>query len=300
MIRRRDVQTSTAPDGSALTHSIAKVMVSGFALLALAGCSGGDAEQTATEAATATTNAPESDFVSAEEPGATTASGDDAPDALADADTEPAAEGDDPAPDTTGDDEGETPDAVDPNSPAAPAGAPEYPARYSINSGGKLYVRGGVPSQDIADAIVVAAEQIMGPGNVIDEYTIDPDIEFDPNASSPVFVDEAILFETGSAVIAPAFYPLLAPTPLLLQLQPTVSIEIIGYTDSRGDDASNLALSQARVDAVRDWIIENGGDADRIVATGAGESNPVASNDTEEGRAANRRVEVIITGFQFG
>jgi outer membrane protein OmpA-like peptidoglycan-associated protein len=73
-------------------------------------------------------------------------------------------------------------------------------------------------------------------------------------------------------------------------------VEIIGHTDDVGDDEYNLELSKQRAEAVRDYLVETGADASKIVALGAGEKQPIASNTTEEGRAKNRRVEVRVLG----
>ena len=76
---------------------------------------------------------------------------------------------------------------------------------------------------------------------------------------------------------------------------PTVSILITGHTDNVGSDQANQRLSEGRANAVRDALIERGVQAERIEAEGKGESEPIADNDTEEGRAKNRRVEFTIT-----
>jgi len=68
-------------------------------------------------------------------------------------------------------------------------------------------------------------------------------------------------------------------------------MEIQGHTDNVGDDAQNMALSQARADAVRQWFIDHGIAADRLIAKGYGETQPVADNATPDGQAQNRRVE---------
>jgi outer membrane protein OmpA-like peptidoglycan-associated protein len=72
------------------------------------------------------------------------------------------------------------------------------------------------------------------------------------------------------------------------------SISVLGYTDSQGNDATNLRLSQERADAVRAYLVERGVAPDRIKAAGKGKAVPVASNDTPEGRANNRRVEIVV------
>ena len=73
-------------------------------------------------------------------------------------------------------------------------------------------------------------------------------------------------------------------------------IEIIGHTDIRGGDKANMLLSEQRAAAVRDYLVSKGHDASKMVITGMGSSKPIASNDTEEGRAKNRRVEIQVVG----
>ena len=72
------------------------------------------------------------------------------------------------------------------------------------------------------------------------------------------------------------------------------SITIIGHTDSAGSDAANQKLSEARAEAVRTYLVSQGIPADHVKSEGAGESQPVADNKTPEGRANNRRVEIIL------
>ena len=71
-----------------------------------------------------------------------------------------------------------------------------------------------------------------------------------------------------------------------------VSVE--GFTDSRGADDMNLKLSQDRANAVKDYLVSQGVKPEKVRAMGRGEANPVASNDTPEGRANNRRVEIVV------
>jgi OOP family OmpA-OmpF porin len=68
-------------------------------------------------------------------------------------------------------------------------------------------------------------------------------------------------------------------------------MEISGHTDSDGSEADNLALSERRAGAVADYLTAAGVDAERLVAVGYGESRPVRENETEQGKAANRRIE---------
>ena len=79
-------------------------------------------------------------------------------------------------------------------------------------------------------------------------------------------------------------------------LERSVFIEVVGHTDDVGDDAYNMDLSEQRAAAVTAYLINAGVDGSKIVAVGAGESLPIATNTTEQGRAENRRVEVLILG----
>jgi len=101
-----------------------------------------------------------------------------------------------------------------------------------------------------------------------------------------------IHFETASATIKTTSYADLDSLVAILQQYPTIDAMIEGHTDNVGDDKSNLDLSQRRADAVKAYIIGKGIEGFRVTATGYGETQPISSNDTEEGRQQNRRVEV--------
>ena len=80
------------------------------------------------------------------------------------------------------------------------------------------------------------------------------------------------------------------------QLRRAVYVEIVGHTDDRGDDDYNQDLSEQRAEAMRDYLVSNGLDPSKVVTWGAGEKMPIATNRTDEGRAENRRVEVLVLG----
>jgi outer membrane protein OmpA-like peptidoglycan-associated protein len=105
-----------------------------------------------------------------------------------------------------------------------------------------------------------------------------------------------VLFDFGKATLRPDAREGLAKIAGVLLAYPLpTEISIEGHTDSIGTDEYNLGLSQRRADAVRDYLIASGISPDMIVSTiGVGKANPIASNDTEEGRSRNRRVEIII------
>jgi outer membrane protein OmpA-like peptidoglycan-associated protein len=185
---------------------------------------------------------------------------------------------------------------VDEYSPAVPAGADDD---YVVLSRGKLYLRGEMPSQLFVAGVVAALEQLMGEGNVISEYTVNPESDFVMGEPADVYIEDTVLFAFASAEIAPDFYPLLGLGVTLMNMQDGVTLEVYGHTDSSGSDRTNLALSQARVDAVKGFFLAQGIEADRITAIGRGENEPVADNATAAGRQLNRRVEIVINGFVF-
>jgi len=99
-----------------------------------------------------------------------------------------------------------------------------------------------------------------------------------------------ITFGVGNAELTPADRLLLDSVALMLTDRPTVRAEIRGHTDSTGSPDANLRLSQERADSVRSYLISKGITPERLTAKGLGQSAPIASNETEDGRAQNRRV----------
>lgn len=104
-----------------------------------------------------------------------------------------------------------------------------------------------------------------------------------------------ITFAVDSATIQPQFYEALARVSQTLNEYDSSLIDVIGHTDSTGAEDYNLQLSQKRADSVANFLTGRGVLPARIVAYGRGEGSPIASNDTAEGRAMNRRVELIVT-----
>lgn len=108
------------------------------------------------------------------------------------------------------------------------------------------------------------------------------------------FTLDNLYFDVNSAVIKPESYPELKELIAFLDIDTSVRIEIAGHTDDQGDDAANLKLSQARADAVKNYLIQKGINASRLVAKGYGETKPIADNATPEGRKKNRRTTVAV------
>jgi outer membrane protein OmpA-like peptidoglycan-associated protein len=105
----------------------------------------------------------------------------------------------------------------------------------------------------------------------------------------------SITFPSGKSTIEPKYFGLLAKVNEAFKEYPNAAVTVEGHTDSRGSDEANLKLSTERAEAVREYLLATGGvDASRITAAGFGESKPIASNDTEEGRRKNRRIDVVI------
>lgn len=103
-----------------------------------------------------------------------------------------------------------------------------------------------------------------------------------------------IFFETARSSLLPESTVELDQLVDVLNTYPSMVIELAGHTDSEGSEASNLKLSQDRSNSVKSYLVQKGVSADRIKTVGYGESMPVASNETAEGRQANRRVEFKI------
>lgn len=103
--------------------------------------------------------------------------------------------------------------------------------------------------------------------------------------------NRTIEFETGSATLAPQGRLILDQMAAALVKMPNRTVDIIGHTDNSGSRAANIALSQARADTVKGYLVTKGISAQQMTTTGVGPDQPIASNDTGDGRARNRRIE---------
>ncbi len=114
-----------------------------------------------------------------------------------------------------------------------------------------------------------------------------------PAAAPKKLTLEGVNFDNDKATLRPEAISTLDQAAATLKEWGDVKVEVAGHTDSNASDAYNMALSQRRAEAVRDYLISKGIAADRLTAKGYGEANPIADNSTEEGRFNNRRVELI-------
>jgi len=103
-----------------------------------------------------------------------------------------------------------------------------------------------------------------------------------------------VYFDFDKATIKPEGKAVLDEAAALLQKHERVVVEVAGHTDSVGSESYNQGLSERRAVAVKEYLTAKGITASRLTARGYGEAQPVASNDTKEGRAENRRVELIV------
>jgi outer membrane protein OmpA-like peptidoglycan-associated protein len=104
---------------------------------------------------------------------------------------------------------------------------------------------------------------------------------------------EGVNFDFDKAVIRPQDYAILDQNIVALKAWGDVDVEVAGHTCSIGTDEYNLGLSLRRAEAVRNYLVSKGVSAERLTVRGYGESRPAFSNDTREGRAQNRRVELV-------
>jgi len=114
-----------------------------------------------------------------------------------------------------------------------------------------------------------------------------------PPPAKEKIVLRGITFDFNKYNIKPEFEPVLDEAVSTLQAKPNLRINVNGYTDSVGSEEYNLRLSERRANAVVNYLTGKGIASDRLVPQGFGKANPVATNETAEGRAQNRRVELV-------
>lgn len=144
------------------------------------------------------------------------------------------------------------------------------------------------PSEDVAavdlDEVEIPRGIEMGPG-----------IATDLDGRGSAVLDD-LVFASGAATLTTGDYPSLAAVAAWLQANPDATIALVGHTDASGSLAANIALSERRAEAVAQALVDlHGADPVRIAAEGVGFLAPRDTNQTEEGRQKNRRVEVIVT-----
>ncbi|MBB5339103.1 outer membrane protein OmpA-like peptidoglycan-associated protein [Edaphobacter lichenicola] len=116
-----------------------------------------------------------------------------------------------------------------------------------------------------------------------------------PADTTTWFNFDRLLFDTGKAELQPSSQEQLGNIAAILKAYPNAHVKIGGYTDNTGDAAANVALSSARAKNVMDALVGAGIDSSRLEYKGYGDQYPVGDNATEEGRAQNRRISLLVT-----
>jgi outer membrane protein OmpA-like peptidoglycan-associated protein len=109
-----------------------------------------------------------------------------------------------------------------------------------------------------------------------------------------VVIRGGVFFAFDSAEINPNAMQLVEKLSNVMQQYPDLNVAVVGYTDNTGNFNYNIKLSERRANAIVRQLVKDGVSADRLAGVGVGPLNPIAANDTEEGRAQNRRVEGVL------
>jgi OOP family OmpA-OmpF porin len=108
------------------------------------------------------------------------------------------------------------------------------------------------------------------------------------------FVFDSLNFESATTKLTPESEKTVSDLAAILKAYSTTAVQLEGHTDNTGDAAANKKLSQDRADVVKELLVKGGIDASRITTAGYGQEKPIASNATEDGKAQNRRLELVV------
>ncbi|HMT30734.1 MAG TPA: OmpA family protein, partial [Bacteroidia bacterium] len=134
------------------------------------------------------------------------------------------------------------------------------------------------------------------PADLKNAYALD--VKLSPAQTGGKVVLKNVFFDTNLFNLKDESFPELDKLVSFMKTNPTISVEVSGHTDSTGDKNKNQILSENRAKSVYDYMIGKGVELKRLTYKGYGDTKPVAANDTEEGRAMNRRTEFLITGVK--
>ena len=152
--------------------------------------------------------------------------------------------------------------------------------------GGAVGAGGGyIWSKKMQDQRIAMEQATRGTGVAVSQTT-DNRLKLD--------IPSDVSFDTGRSAIKSNFAPILTQFATSLNQNPVTTVTIIGHTDATGSDAVNNPLSIDRADAARDYLVSRGVARTRIVTDGRGSREPVADNNTTQGRDKNRRVEIYV------
>ncbi|QID19809.1 OmpA family protein [Nitrogeniibacter mangrovi] len=165
--------------------------------------------------------------------------------------------------------------------------------------GGKIHVdgtrvelSGKVSNEALRQQIASRVATALNP-----TYVVDNGLVVEARAQDVIdatLADRTIEFKSGSATLTDAGIAILDEMAAAIGRFDGAEIQVVGHTDNSGSRMANIALSLARANAVRDYLVTKGIEGGRITALGAGPDKPITTNDTAEGRARNRRIEFRI------
>ena len=175
----------------------------------------------------------------------------------------------------------------------AAADVPDF--RFTVE-GDTLTLTGTAPTEEVKAAVEAAARAGWPNVTIVNNITITGAPVSCDNLQATVDADLAVplKFQTGSDKLSADGVAQLSNVVPDLKACPDAKLTVIGHTDNTGTDAINTPLSEARAKSVTAYLVSQGIAADAITSMGEGSSNPVASNDTEAGRAQNRRTEITV------
>lgn len=170
---------------------------------------------------------------------------------------------------------------------------PESGGATAVIEDGRVVLDGAVADQATVDLLLGQFADLTDAGTeVVNNLTIDPAA---PLPTGTIEVDDAIFFAIGSFELQESNSSILSDLATVFKARPDWTVLIVGHTDNTGTDVQNLELSKNRANSVFDALVELGVSSDQLRTEGAGSTDPVASNDTDEGRSQNRRIEFEVT-----
>lgn len=174
---------------------------------------------------------------------------------------------------------------------------PIKPFRFVLDADGRGRMTGGLPNEEVATMIKAAGVAILGTDAEIDaNYVIDPRVELTDDLLHSAVLTKELRFASGLAGLSNRHETALNQVIFVLSQHPGLRVVVEGHSDSIGNDNENLSLSQSRANRVAEYLTSHGVPREQVLeVVGVGEADPRSDNDTEEGRADNRRVDVHFT-----